>query len=110
MGIFDWFRRKSTAVGHQRPDVDPTECAPGVVFARLTDDSIRIVLFPGLGQADGGIPIDVPIEVIPPDLRMPNTGLEVVLERASKRVLTVRRQDPETEFLNGKFVRKGSEP
>jgi hypothetical protein len=107
MSILDWFRRKD-ALPDQAVSLEPTESAPGQVFARLTDSTIRIVLFPGYGQADGGIPYEVPIEVVPPDCRTPNTKLEVVLERATKRVLAVKRQNPDMEFFNGKFVPKGS--
>ena len=105
MGVFDWFRRKSTVASQAAP-LDTAESAPGLVFARLTDASIRIVLFPGSGQADGGIPVEVPIELIPPDLRMPNTQLEVVLERATERVLAGPGQDPETDS-QGKVCAEG---
>jgi hypothetical protein len=53
---------------------------PAVVFACLLPGELRIILFPGLGIANGGAPRDVPTDVIPPDLRMPNTPLWVQLD------------------------------
>jgi hypothetical protein len=108
MGVLDWFRRKK-AVPDQTAPLETIQSAPAVVFARLTDDTIRIIIFPGFEMADGGIPYEVPIEVVPPELRMPNTKLEVVLERETKRVVAVKRQDPETEYFDGRFVPKGSQ-
>ena len=48
---------------------------PAVVFGCLLPREIRIVLHPGAGIADGGAPLDVPVERIPLELRMPNTTL-----------------------------------
>ena len=51
------------------------ERAPAVVFARLLPCELRIIVRPGAGLADGGAPWNVPVELIPPELRMPNTAL-----------------------------------
>ena len=48
---------------------------PAVVFASLQAGELRLILHPGAGLADGGVPRDVPIAQIPPELRMPNTPL-----------------------------------
>jgi hypothetical protein len=52
---------------------------PARVFACLIRGELRILLFPDLGIA-GDAYRDVPIENIPPDLRLPNTLLWVQLK------------------------------
>ena len=56
------------------------EQVPAVVFARLSNTEIRILLHPGNGLAEGGAPRDIPIDQVPADLRMPNTLLWVQLD------------------------------
>jgi hypothetical protein len=53
------------------------ERVPAIVFGCLPPGELRIELFPGVGLADGGAPRDVPVTLVPPDLRMPNTPLWV---------------------------------
>jgi hypothetical protein len=48
---------------------------PAVVFACLFPGEIRVILLPGVGHVDGGVPLDVPLGIIPPELCMPNTRL-----------------------------------
>jgi hypothetical protein len=50
-----------------------------VVVAVLTQDTITIKLLPGVGMLDGRIPIDIPIEMVPFELRLPNTRLIVTM-------------------------------
>jgi hypothetical protein len=68
---------------------------PASVFAALAPGTLRLTLFPGLGMADGGIPLDVPVEDIPPDLRMPNTLLWLELNEHSQKVRVWRRVEEE---------------
>ena len=56
------------------------ECVPAVVFACLLPGELRIIVRPGAGLADGGVPWNVPVELIPPELRMPNTPLWLELD------------------------------
>lgn len=56
------------------------ERVPAIVFACLLPGELRIVVHPRVGLADGGIPWNVPIELIPPELRMPNTPLWLKLD------------------------------
>lgn len=65
---------------------------PAVVFACLLNGELRITLFPGVGLADGGVPRDVPVELIPLELRLPNTKLWVQLDE-SLRVESVSSRD-----------------
>lgn len=67
---------------------------PAKVLACLGSRQIRIILFPGLGLADGGIPIDVPLDQIPFDLRTPNSLLWLEFEQDRNVVAAVRREAP----------------
>ena len=70
---------------------DPGECCvSAIVLGRVLDATIRIILGPGEGQLDGGIHTEVPLDKVPPDLRMPNTELEVILKRKSGEIVAVR--------------------
>jgi hypothetical protein len=62
------------------------EHVPVQVFACLISEELRIVLYPGAGHADGGIPRDVPIRLIPWELPLPNTPLWVQLDDDTKVV------------------------
>ena len=67
-----------------RADKYPAEWlrVPGEVFACLLDDEIKIMLLPGSGLANGGAERNVPIEIVPPELRLPNTKLWVQLNQS----------------------------
>jgi hypothetical protein len=66
---------------------------PAIVFARLSNSEIRIILHPGSGLAGGGVPREVPIDKMPVDLRMPNTLLWVELDD-SMEIVRIWRRDP----------------
>jgi hypothetical protein len=69
------------------------ERVPAVVFASLIPGEFRIILHPGVGIADGGAPLDIPADLIPFELRIPNAPLWVQLDD-DKNVLRVwRRED-----------------
>lgn len=51
------------------------EKIPAVVFARLLDSEIRIVLYPGYCGTR-----DIPLDLVPPALRVPNTRIWVRLD------------------------------
>lgn len=76
------------------PDKCPREWrdrVPAVVFACLAPGEIRILLHPGVGLANGGTPWDVPVCVIPPELRIPNTPLWIQLDESMHVVRVWRR-------------------
>jgi hypothetical protein len=61
----------------------PREClerVPAEVFCCLIAGEMRIILCPGIGLAQGGAPRDIPMDLIPFDLRVPNTHLWVQLD------------------------------
>ena len=74
------------------------ERVPAEVFACLVPGEIRILIAPGLGHANGGAPHDVPLSIVPPELRMPNTPLWVELsnEMAVLRVWRRERSEPQS--------------
>ena len=73
---------------------------PARVLARLTADTLRVILCPGEGLADGGIEVEIPLALVPLDLRMPNSEFDVVLDAGDwsrTRVVRKAEVDPEAE-------------
>ena len=66
---------------------------PAQVFPCLAPGELRIIVHPGSGFVDGGAPWDVPVGIIPPDLRMPNTPLWLQLDDEMKILRVWRRED-----------------
>ncbi|MFT3686966.1 MAG: hypothetical protein QM783_18935 [Phycisphaerales bacterium] len=64
--------------------------APAVVLAVLRRETVEVVLHPGEGMADGGVRIEVPAELVPRELRVPNTRLWVKLKPMGAGVESVR--------------------
>lgn len=69
------------------------EKVPAEVFACLLPGELRIIVDPGRGQLDGGAPWNVPVDVIPFDLRMPNTRLWLELDDDLNVVRAWRRDE-----------------
>lgn len=61
------------------------------VFACLRSGELVITLLPGSGMLNGGINCTVPMELVPPDLRMPNSECDVLI--SGGRVMGVVRHD-----------------
>jgi hypothetical protein len=68
------------------------ERVPAIVFASLAPGSVRIHLLPGNGLVNGGAPRDIDIEIIPRELRVPNTLLWARLDD-KMNVIEVWRRD-----------------
>jgi len=62
-----------------------------VVFGCLLPGELRIILHPGSGVADGGVPLNVAIDGISAGLRLPNTELWVELDEKRRLVRAWRR-------------------
>jgi hypothetical protein len=58
---------------------------------------------PGVGLADGGIPTDVPMDLVPVDLRTPNTNIWVRLDEEG-HVQEVWRREEVEEQLSGQHA------
>lgn len=65
---------------------------PAVVFACLFPGELRIIVYPGVGLADGGAPRDVTIDLVPPELRLPNTPLWVQFDESMNIARVWRRE------------------
>jgi hypothetical protein len=77
---------------------------PARVIYVPTKDTIKILLAPGQGMADGGIPRDIPLELVPFELRTPNTKLQVTMQngqitsvRADETIRTESRSKPKPQ-------------
>ena len=64
---------------------------PARVVYVSSRNTIQILLAPGQGAADGGIPVEIPLELVPVELRMPNSELLVTLRNGT--VTSVSRDD-----------------
>jgi hypothetical protein len=67
---------------------------PAAILGCTVAGQLRLVLHPGAGLADGGFPCDVAVDLVPPDLRMPNTPLWVALDEQRGIVRVWRREQP----------------
>jgi hypothetical protein len=65
---------------------------PAIVVGCLSPGTIRIIIHPGCGLADGGIPQDVAATSIPPDLQMPNTELWLECDQQGNMTAVRRRR------------------
>lgn len=74
---------------------DVFERVPAIVFACLKAAELRIIAHPGVGLADGGIPVDVPVGMIPADLRLPNTRLWIHFDANFNLLHVWRREENE---------------
>ena len=68
------------------------EKVPAQVFGSFIAGELRIVVLPGNGQVDGGVPWNIAVDQVPPHLRMPNTRLWLRLDR-QMNVLKVWQRD-----------------
>jgi hypothetical protein len=69
--------------------------APAIVLGYVSPNYLRVVVMPGVGMVDGGIQHDLPLEIVPPDLRMPNSEFTVLLDRTTKQFVGVERRQIE---------------
>ena len=64
------------------------------VIGCLRDGFVTVILGPGVGMLDGGITTDIPVEAIPPDLRMPNSEFLVHFDDESQQYVVERLLPP----------------
>jgi hypothetical protein len=65
--------------------------APAKVLGCLRPGYLTVSLGYGLGMANGGAPGDVPMDLVPFDLRMPNSEFTVVIDRTDGRFVGIER-------------------
>ncbi len=66
--------------------------APARVLGYVRPNYLRVIVLPGVGMVDGGVQHDLPLEIVPPDLRMPNSQFIVLLDRSTKQFVGVERR------------------
>jgi hypothetical protein len=67
--------------------------APARVLGCLCPGYVRVIVLPGYGMSDGGIPHDIPLDLVPFDLRLPNSEFMLLLDRTVGRFIGVERLD-----------------
>jgi hypothetical protein len=65
--------------------------APAQVLGCLRPGFLTVIVGHGLGMANGGIPHEIPMDLVPFDLRMPNSAFTVVLDRTKGQFIGVER-------------------
>jgi hypothetical protein len=73
---------KERNVVEQRMDSGTMPPVRAEVLAVLNAATVRVVLAPGEGMADGGIHCDLSVDLVAPSLRFPGTKLWVKMDRA----------------------------
>jgi hypothetical protein len=63
------------------------------VIGCLRNGTITIILCPDIGLADGGRPEEIPMSIVPVDLRIPNSEFDILLDTISRCFTRVLRQD-----------------
>jgi hypothetical protein len=66
---------------------------PATVLGCVRNGEITVILCAGIGLANGGTRTELPIQMIPADLRMPNSEFDVLLDRTSGNFVKVLRKD-----------------
>ncbi|MCF4966637.1 hypothetical protein [Nostoc sp. CMAA1605] len=62
---------------------------PVKVLGCLKPGEITVIALPGVGMVDGGILWEIPTEMIPVSLRMPNSEFIVVCDRQSGNFIEI---------------------
>lgn len=74
--------------------------SPARVLGCLTPNTITVVVLPDNGMADGGVPTQLPVEMVPPELRMPNSVFDLWYspnDHAYTQVLRKDEPDPQAQ-------------
>ncbi|WP_414518535.1 hypothetical protein [Nostoc sp. PCC 9305] len=66
---------------------------PVKVLGCLRPGIITVIAFPGAGMLDGGLLMELPTEIIPVELRMPNSEFIVICNRQSGEFTQVLSKD-----------------
>jgi len=61
------------------------------VFACLRPGFLTVIVGAGSGMADGGIHLDVPTDVVPIDLRLPNSEFTLLVDPQDHQFVGVER-------------------
>jgi hypothetical protein len=69
--------------------LDQPARTPARVIDCLRTGWVTVLLHPNQGLADGGIPIEIPADIIPPELRFPNTEVDLMMVQTPEGVQPV---------------------
>jgi hypothetical protein len=67
------------------------------VLACLRPGYLTVIVGYGYGMLDGGIHNEIPMDIVPFDLRMPNSEFTVVIHRSSGQFIGVERREAKAE-------------
>ena len=89
----------------------PLRClsAPARVVGCLIKDSINVIVCPGQGLADGGIHYEIKAELIPEDLRIPNSEFDILMVRDTGEIVKILRKG-ESPDPAGFIIDNGGNP
>ncbi|MDY6803728.1 MAG: hypothetical protein SXA11_07965 [Cyanobacteriota bacterium] len=65
---------------------------PARVLGCLRKNTITVIVLPGNGFVDGGFTREIPLEIVPFDLRMPNSEFYLLFDREKKNYIEVLRK------------------
>lgn len=54
---------------------------PAIVLGCLIKNTITVIVLPGNGFVNGGVKYEIPLEIVPFDLRMPNSEFYLLFDR-----------------------------
>lgn len=63
------------------------------VLGCLRSGWLEVIVGPGIGMLDGGIPTEIPMDLVPFNLRTPNTEFILVYDKNSHRYVAVEEID-----------------
>lgn len=63
------------------------------VLGCLRSGWLEVAVGPGIGMLDGGIPTEIPIDIVPIGLRTPNTEFILVYDKNAHRCVAVEQID-----------------
>ena len=67
---------------------------PAQVLGCLRNSFLTVIACKDVGMANGGINGEIPIHLVPVDLRMPNSEFDIVLDRFSESLSVLRKGEP----------------
>ncbi len=67
------------------------------VLGCLRDGYLEVIVGYGYGQLGGGVPREIPMDVVPQDLRMPNSRFYIIEDRDRLQISRIERMMPGDE-------------
>lgn len=77
--------------------IEPVIKIQAKVLGCLRPGYLTVFLWYGVGLLDGGIPTEIPMDLVPFGLRMPNSEFSVVYDRVKGQIIAVEARVGATE-------------